>query len=86
MPQNLMDELDGLKPPKPYNDRNLDIVLCSDLLYAGPNLPRYRNGKKQKSGSWNTIEMGLRNGILVEVVMPLPWESPQKPGSMFFAN
>lgn len=86
MAQDLINELDTVHTPKDYNDRNLDIVLSSDLLFAGPKLPRYRNRRKQKSGTWNTIDMGIKNGILVEVVMPLPWEKAKPEVSPFFDN
>lgn len=85
MSQDLMNDLDEVCPPKDYNDRNRDIVEAVSILFGSPHVPRYMNGRKQTSGTWNTIEMGIKRGRLLYVVLPLPWETT-KPKSPFFAN
>lgn len=54
-----------VRPAKPYNARNLDIVRESDRLIALPNGP-YREG----SGTWNTI--GFAEGMFKRVTICYP--------------
>lgn len=85
IPPSKMQELDETHPPKDYNDRNVDIVYSVDLLFGGPGGPRYEKKRKQKSGSWNTIEIAIKAGKPCEVAMPMPWEKADTTG-FFFSN
>lgn len=52
--------------PKPYNDRNRDIVDKNDFLLAAPDL----RSANTKSGTWSTIRYAMKRGKPVYVVFP----------------
>ena len=45
-------------PPKPYQDRNKDIVNAVDFLIAAPDGP-----EKLRSGTWSTVRYAKRVGV-----------------------
>ncbi|GAB4998612.1 hypothetical protein MAHJHV65_45120 [Mycobacterium avium subsp. hominissuis] len=51
--------------PKPYHDRNRDIVDACDILIATPNGPR-----RPHSGTWYTIDYATRRNVPVVVCLP----------------
>lgn len=55
-----------LSTPKPYLERNLDIVLESSLLLALPNTYK----EKLRSGTWATVRRARENGVPVILVFP----------------
>jgi hypothetical protein len=65
MPRWKFEQATEIRPAKPYNARNLDIVRESDRLIALPNGP-YRQG----SGTWNTI--GFAEGMFKRVTICYP--------------
>jgi hypothetical protein len=48
-------------------DRNLDIVLASQWLFA---CPATTEGEQPRSGTWATVRMAKRERRLVEVLEP----------------
>ena len=52
--------------PKPYRERNQDIVDASELLVACPKGME----EELRSGTWMTVRMALRKGIRVIGVFP----------------
>jgi hypothetical protein len=59
-----------VREPKPYMDRNQDIVDEADILLAVPDFPEYHQ-LSRRSGSWATIRRARKKGIPVHV-----WEEP----------
>lgn len=55
----------SIRSPKPYLDRNRDIVDASDMLIALPGGPQ-----RPKSGTWYTINYALRQKIPVHICYP----------------
>lgn len=51
--------------PRPYLDRNRDIVDASDVLMACPKGP-----EEQRSGTWATVRYGRRKGKRIVIVWP----------------
>lgn len=53
-------------PPKPYLDRNHDIVDACDILYATPK------GFKEelRSGTWATIRYARKKGKKIKIIFP----------------
>ena len=49
---------DIILPPKPYLDRNKEIVRAVDFLIAAPDGP-----EKQRSGTWSTVRYAKRQGV-----------------------
>lgn len=45
-------------PPKPYLDRNKDIVNACDFLIAAPDGP-----DRQRSGTWSTVRYAKKVGV-----------------------
>lgn len=45
-------------PPKPYLDRNKDIVNAVDFLIAAPDGP-----ERQRSGTWSTVRYAKKVGV-----------------------
>lgn len=59
---------DILYEPKPYLERNKDIVLSSEMLIA---TPKEREEQKRGSGTWATIRFALKNPPRsVDVIYP----------------
>lgn len=52
-------------PPKPYLERNHDIVNACDLLIACPKGP-----EEQRSGTWATIRFARKVGRPVTIIWP----------------
>ena len=52
-------------PPKPYLDRNKDIVNAVDFLIAAPDGP-----ERQRSGTWSTVRYAKKVGVKGVVWMP----------------
>lgn len=51
--------------PKPYHDRNRDIVDACDVLIATPDGPR-----RPHSGTWYTVDYAKANKVPVVVCLP----------------
>lgn len=49
---------DVILPPKPYLDRNKDIVNAVDFLIAAPSGPEVR-----RSGTWSTVRYAKKVGV-----------------------
>lgn len=49
---------DVILPPKPYLDRNKDIVNAVDYLIAAPSGP-----ETQRSGTWSTVRYAKKVGV-----------------------
>lgn len=49
---------DVVLPPKPYLDRNKDIVSAVDFLIAAPDGP-----ERQRSGTWSTVRYAKKVGV-----------------------
>jgi hypothetical protein len=67
--------------PKPYLERNKDIVVASDIVFAAPSGP-----EKQHSGTWMTVRLAKGAGKDVVVIYPdghLEWRSHSSKTSMF---
>lgn len=58
---------DMREPPKPYMERNEDIVAVSGILFATPSGPEDQN---PRSGTWATIRRAIKRGIVVIIIMP----------------
>lgn len=56
---------DESRPPKPYLDRNRDIVDETDVLLAAPRSP-----EQTRSGTWATIRYAVQQGKSVTIVYP----------------
>jgi hypothetical protein len=54
-------------PPKPYLDRNRDIVDATDCLLAAPEGPEWRF---PRSGTWYTVRYARQQGKQIVVVYP----------------
>lgn len=54
-----------IRDPKPYMERNQDIVDESDHLVAAPN-----GEERVRSGTWSTIRRAIKKGIPVTIVKP----------------
>lgn len=52
-------------PPKPYLDRNKDIVDAVDFLIAAPDGP-----ERQRSGTWSTVRYAKKVGVNGVVWLP----------------
>lgn len=55
---------DVLHPPKPYLDRNRDIVDATEWLIAAPK------GPEGSGGTWYTVRYARRLGRPVSIIMP----------------
>lgn len=53
-------------PCKPPLDRNPDIVLAADRMYACPDGFK----EKQRSGTWATIRCARRQGVRLTIIWP----------------
>lgn len=58
---------DETREPKPYLDRNQDIVDESDLLIA---CPKEQIGEELRSGTWATVRRARKRGIQVVIIRP----------------
>jgi hypothetical protein len=67
--------------PKPYAERNQDIVDAADVLLAAPRWPE-NDPKSKRSGTWQTIHKAAAKGILVMIAdndgNTFPYEAPPK--------
>lgn len=54
-------------PPRPYLERNQDIVSMSDVLVA---TPKEFTEKQRGSGTWATIRYARKKGIPIHIVYP----------------
>ena len=54
------------KPPKPYLERNQDIVDSSSELIAAPETER----EVTRSGTWSTVRYARKKGKLISIVLP----------------
>jgi hypothetical protein len=59
-------ENDVILPPKPYKERNHDIVNASDLLIASPK----SFNEERRSGTWSTIRYAKKQGKKVIILEP----------------
>jgi hypothetical protein len=57
------------RQPKPYAERNQDIVNESTVLYAGPALPE-DDEKAKRSGTWMTVRMADKKRMPWVAVLP----------------
>lgn len=57
---------DEEREPKPYHDRNHDIVWESDRLIATSRT----NGEELRSGTWSTIRFARRHDLVPDIVFP----------------
>ena len=57
---------DEVRPPRPYLERNLDIVSESDFMIAAP----VDFCQKQRSGTWATIRMARRQDRPLVIIYP----------------
>ena len=61
-----LNDPDDASPPKPYRERNQDIVSASETLVATP-----KGGEEElRSGTWMTIRMARRKGIPIFIIWP----------------
>ena len=58
-------DADELRPPKPYLERNKDIVDETDVLVATPD-----GVERLRSGTWSTVRYALKQGRTVYIVWP----------------
>jgi hypothetical protein len=58
-------DFDSVSKPRPYLDRNSDIVAACDELLAMPKGPETRHG-----GTWSTIRKAWRDGKPVTLFWP----------------
>lgn len=56
---------DKSHPPRPYLQRNRDIVDGCDILVATPGGP-----ERTRSGTWSTVRYAHKEGVPTIVVMP----------------
>lgn len=56
-------------PPKPYRERNRDIVNSSDLLLAVVPGPE---SQFPRSGTWMTVRMARKVGLVHVIIWPEP--------------
>lgn len=56
----------SIKEPKPYLDRNLDIVMSCDVLIACPK----EHEEVVRSGTWSTVRRATKNGKLLILIFP----------------
>ena len=59
------DDADYSEPPKPYLDRNKDIVLSCDILLAFPDGPPIL-----RSGTWSTVRYAYKVEKVVMIFNP----------------
>lgn len=59
-------QFDAQWEPKPYRQRNADIVLCSDILVACPKAME----EELRSGTWMTIRMARKSKVPIVIVWP----------------
>lgn len=57
---------DLVLPPKPYLERDADIVAASDVVIACP----YERAEQRRSGTWATVRMARRAGVSLALVYP----------------
>jgi hypothetical protein len=55
-----------INDPRPYLDRNKDIVDASHMLIAIPNSPK----EEERSGTWSTIRYAQKKGVPVMLIYP----------------
>lgn len=60
-------EADVTMPPKPYMDRNRDIVKAVSVLIV---VPEGTEADHPRSGTWATYRMAVRTGVETVVIMP----------------
>lgn len=53
-------------PPKPYDQRNLDIVAASDLVIAAPNTET----EQPRGGTWQVVRFARENKKTCKIVLP----------------
>lgn len=58
-------DCDRLWLPKPYLERNRDIVDASEQLLAAPQGP-----EEQRSGTWSTVRYARKRGKPVTIIWP----------------
>lgn len=58
---------DEVREPRPYLDRNRDIVAEADILIAAPA----EHVEQQRSGTWATYRHGERVGRVLHLITPL---------------
>lgn len=51
--------------PKPFLDRNKDIVKKADILFACPDKKEFT-----RSGTWSTVRYARKCGIPIVIIMP----------------
>jgi hypothetical protein len=52
-------------PPKPYLERNLDIINAVSLLFVVPDGP-----ERPRSGTWSTYRAAIRLGVTTVLIPP----------------
>lgn len=58
---------DKKEAPKPFLERDQDIVDWSEVLIATPS---EETGEKLRSGTWATVRMARKKGIPIIIVRP----------------
>jgi len=56
----------SVAPPRPYLERNKDIVRLSEVLIAAPETSR----EELRSGTWATVRYARKKGIPVFILKP----------------
>ncbi len=52
--------------PKPYSNRNQDIVLVTDMLIAAP----HEMHQQDRGGTWSTVRFARERGRPVKIILP----------------
>lgn len=70
MSMNLIRSVDVMWfDPKPYAERNQDIVDSADQLVAFPQFPEWDDASR-RSGTWQTVRMARNKGIEIVQIYP----------------
>jgi hypothetical protein len=56
-----------IMPPRPYHDRNHDIVTVVERMFA---LPSGEEQSQPRSGTWSTIRYAIRNHRPILIIYP----------------
>ena len=69
-PENLALAFQELRDPRPYLDRNEDIVNETSELWAFPYQTQHNEPDSRTGGTWYTIRYALNTGKPVKIIWP----------------